>query len=122
MASAQPLGSAVAAPGPILCFGVGRQTLALPIDVVERIVAWTPTKAMCATGYHSRGAIAFRGRLTPVLDWRVLYGEPPSEDESNAVLIVAHVDSDPNRLAATERPIRWVPLPPGRMARSAFSN
>lgn len=80
---------------PLVTFAIGPQEYALPVAQVLEIVRLPALLALTGAPAYLCGLLNRRGRHLPVLDGRVLMGEPP-QFSLNSQIIIAGVVCDPS--------------------------
>jgi purine-binding chemotaxis protein CheW len=77
-------------PFAIVSFWLGRQQYALPVEVVQEVVRLPALVQLAGAAPWLCGLLNLRGTYLPVLDGRVLVGEPPDHQLESQIVIVGH--------------------------------
>jgi purine-binding chemotaxis protein CheW len=72
----------------VVTFKVGRQTYALPLDAVLQVVRLPALTVVPDAPPTLCGLLNLRGTFVPVLNGRVMLGEPPAADLTSQVLVL----------------------------------
>jgi purine-binding chemotaxis protein CheW len=73
-------------------FALGPQEYALPVAEVLEVVRLPSLLALAGAPAYLRGLLNRRGRQLPVLDGRVLVGEPPHYHLNSQIVIAGHTN------------------------------
>ena len=84
-------GSDVEHEGKYLTFKLGRQEFGLELTRVREILALPEVTQLPLAPPYLRGVINLRGRVIPVIDLRLKFGMPATEDDSRKCIIVCDV-------------------------------
>ena len=82
-----------AAPGKYLTFTLGRESYGVPVRAVREIIRLCPITPVATMPAHVRGVINLRGRVIPLVDLRVRFGLPATEEHDRTCIVVAQVAS-----------------------------
>lgn len=77
--------------GLYLTFSLGEEIYGLEILTVQEIIGMTPVTCVPRTPDFVRGVINLRGRVIPVIDLRVKFDMPATEDTARTCIIVVQV-------------------------------
>lgn len=84
-------GHPAAAPGKYLTFTLGREIYGVPVLAVREIIRLCPITPVAAMPPHVRGVINLRGKVIPLVDLRVRFGLPATEEHDRTCIVVAQV-------------------------------
>lgn len=87
-----------ALPGKYLTFRLAAETYGLPVLAVREIIRLCPVTPVANMPPHVRGVINLRGRVIPIVDLRVRFGLPVSDDHDRTCIVVAQVSASTGRL------------------------
>lgn len=82
-----------AAPGKYLTFTLGRESYGVPVRAVREIIRLCPITPVATMPAHVRGVINLRGRVIPLVDLRVRFGLPATEEHDRTCIVVTQVAS-----------------------------
>lgn len=77
--------------GRYLTFRLGAESYGIDVMKVQEIIRLEPITAVPQLPAHLRGVINLRGRIVPVVDLRVRFGLPKTEDGERTCIIVVQV-------------------------------
>ncbi len=80
-----------AAPGKYLIFTLGGESYGVPVLAVREIIRLCPITPVATMPPHVRGVINLRGKIIPLVDLRMRFGLPASEEHDRTCIVVAHV-------------------------------
>lgn len=84
-------GHPAAAPGKYLTFTLGRETYGVPVLAVREIIRLCPITPVAAMPPHVRGVINLRGKVIPLVDLRLRFGLPATEEHDRTCIVVTQV-------------------------------
>ena len=77
-----------------LTFGLGEETFALDVGNVREVLDLVNVTRVPRTPEFMRGVINLRGGVVPVVDMRIKFGLPATEDTVDTCIIVGEVELD----------------------------
>lgn len=77
--------------GRYLTFRLGAESYGIDVMKVQEIIRLEPITAVPQLPAHLRGVINLRGRIVPVVDLRIRFGLPKTEDGERTCIIVVQV-------------------------------
>lgn len=94
-ATPAPLGAAAADRGEkYLTFQVGPEHYGIKVLCTREIIRQGAVTSVPQMPAHVKGVINLRGRIIPVIDLRVMFGQPAAEAHGRACIIVVQVTAD----------------------------
>ncbi len=81
-----------------LNFTLGKEVFALDISSVREVLELTSITKIPRTPDYMRGVINLRGHAVPVMDMRLKFGMPATEDTVDTCIIIVEVDYDGERI------------------------
>lgn len=91
--SAPTAGHLAAAPGKYLTFTLGGESYGVPVLAVRQIIRLCPITPVATMPPHVRGVINLRGKVIPLIDLRLRFGLPASEEHDRTCIVVTQVAS-----------------------------
>jgi purine-binding chemotaxis protein CheW len=79
--------------GKYLSFHLGREEYAVPVLKVREIIGIQDITAVPQTPAYVRGVINLRGKVIPVVDFRLRFGLPPVEYNQRTCIIVVQIEN-----------------------------
>jgi purine-binding chemotaxis protein CheW len=80
-----------AAPGKYLTFVLGPESYGVPVLAVREIIRLCPITPVATMPPHVRGVINLRGKVIPLVDLRLRFGLPATEEHDRTCIVVAQV-------------------------------
>lgn len=86
-----PAGMAVATPGKYLIVTLGHESYGVSVLAVREIIRICPITPVATMPPHVRGVINLRGKVIPLVDLRLRFGLPATEEHDRTCIVVAQV-------------------------------
>lgn len=77
---------------PYLTFSLGKEMFALNVDSVKEILELSEITEVPQSPHFMRGILNLRGNVLPVIDTRIKFGMPPTEDTLKTRVIVIDIE------------------------------
>jgi len=84
-------GQPAAPPGKYLTFTLGRESYGVPVLAVREIIRLCPITPVATMPPHVRGVINLRGKVIPLVDLRLRFGLPATEEHDRTCIVVTQV-------------------------------